>query len=137
MPALRSPVDFVNAGMRLQTAGTGHEFGAQRRRTVDGDAGTDHSGGFAVIAAQLRNLDAVGVQVAMNATAHVGLMLGREDHGKTGSAACRTRSRRLYACTTQEQMKQTHDDSCPGAHAGSYAPRGSVLEKAGVCMQAC
>src|SRR5690606_41184997 len=86
----------------------------------------------AVIDAELGDLDAVGMQVTVYASAYIGEIFSRADNSQTGGIAGLTRSHRLHACTAQEQMKQTHDDSCPGRQAGGMPLWGSVLGKAGV-----
>src|SRR5690606_2773220 len=109
MLARSSPVNFMNARIRLQAPCARHEFGAQGGRAVDHDAGADHAGRLAVIDAELGDLDAVGMQVTVYASAYIGEIFSRADNSQTGGIAGLTRSHRLHACTAQEQMKQTHD----------------------------
>src|SRR5690606_1778589 len=94
----------------------------------------DHAGRLAVIDAELGDLDAVGMQVTIYASAYIGEIFSRADNSQTGGIAGLTRSHRLHACTAQEQMKQTHDDSCPGRQAGGNALVGQCSWEGGSRM---
>src|SRR5690606_34774529 len=59
-------------------------------------------------------------KVTIDLTPDSGKMFPRKHHGETRGVAEIASGRRLQPCATQEKMKQTHDDSCPGCHAGSW-----------------
>ena len=118
MLAHRSPMDFVDPGMRLQAARTRHEFRTQRRRAIDRHTRSHHARRLSVIDAELGDLDAVSMEIAIDLAAHRHEMLARTDDSKPGRVASGARCSGLDACTPQEQVKQTHDNSCPGDNAG-------------------
>lgn len=114
MPALRTPMDFMDSRMGPQPMRTAHELRTQGRWAIKHHAGADHARRLPVIDAQLRDLDSAGMQVTIDLTPDSGEMFPRKHHGQTRGVAKVASGCRLQPCATQEKMKQTHDDSCPG-----------------------
>lgn len=77
----RSPVNFVYAGVLLQAPRPRHELGTQYGRAIDGDPRTHHADLLTVIDTEMRNLDSVRMQIAIDLTTYSGKLVARTHYG--------------------------------------------------------